>query len=99
MAKRDPQDIVNLKVRFTEAMRRRIEEEAKRNHRSLNGEIVHRLATTFGEEGIELVQQFELAQKLAEEMVNEAMRAVREKLGLKSKAPEPSIRRRVRPDA
>ena len=91
MAKRDPEDIVNLKVRFTEAMRRRIEEEAKRNHRSLNGEIVHRLATTFGEEGITLVNQYEVAQKQLEEVMEEALKAVRERLGLK---PKETTRRR-----
>ena len=41
--KRKPDDIVNLKVRFTEALRKRIEQEAKKNQRSLNGEIVYRL--------------------------------------------------------
>ena len=30
--KRKPADIVNLKVRFTEAMRHRIEEEAKKTN-------------------------------------------------------------------
>jgi len=59
MAKRKPTDLVNLKVRFTEAMRARIEREAKKEHRSLNQEIVHRLAQSFGAEGIELINQYE----------------------------------------
>ena len=59
MPKRKPTDIVNLKVRFTEAMRARIEQEAKKNTRSLNGEIVHRLGVTFGAEGVALAAQFE----------------------------------------
>jgi hypothetical protein len=57
--KRSATDIVSLKVRFTEAMRARIEQEAKKNQRSLNGEIVYRLGTTFGAEGIPLVAEFE----------------------------------------
>jgi hypothetical protein len=62
-SKRKPDQIVNLKVRFSEALRSRIEEEAKRNYRSLNGEIVHRLATTFGAEGAAIVHQYEEEEK------------------------------------
>jgi predicted Ser/Thr protein kinase len=61
--KRNAEDIVSLKVRFTEAMRGRIEQEAKKNQRSLNGEIVYRLGTTFGAEGVSLVAQFEDTEK------------------------------------
>jgi hypothetical protein len=61
--KRKPTDIVNLKVRFTEALRKRIEEEAKKNQRSLNGEIVYRLGVTFGAEGAALVGQYEEAEE------------------------------------
>jgi hypothetical protein len=63
MAKRKPTDIVNLKVRFTEAMRARIEQEAKKNQRSLNGEIVYRLGVSFGEEGHALAHQYEEREK------------------------------------
>jgi hypothetical protein len=59
MAKRKPTDLVNLKVRFTEAMRARIEQAAKKEHRSQNQEIVHRLAQSFGAEGLELINQYE----------------------------------------
>jgi hypothetical protein len=62
-SKRKPDEIVNLKVRFTEALRKRIEQEAKKNQRSLNGEIVYRLTASFGEEGIELASQYEEAEK------------------------------------
>jgi hypothetical protein len=65
MAKRKPDDIVNMKVRFTEALRARIEQEAKKNNRSINGEIVYRLGTTFGPEGLALANQFEQIQKEA----------------------------------
>jgi hypothetical protein len=61
--KRKPTDIVGLQLRFTEEMRARLEQEAKANHRSLNGEIVHRLATSFGAEGITLAREFEEADR------------------------------------
>jgi Arc-like DNA binding domain len=61
-SKRKPTDIVGLKVRFTEAMRARLAQEAKRNERSLNGEIVYRLGTTFGAEGVALARQYEEVQ-------------------------------------
>jgi hypothetical protein len=87
--KRNPDDIVSLKVRFTEAMRGRIEQEAKKNQRSLNGEIVYRLGTTFGAEGVGLIAQFEeeekrIAKYLHELVVRisaEQMDAIRKKEG------------------
>jgi hypothetical protein len=94
MAKREPDEIVNLKVRFTEAMRRRIEEEAKRNHRSLNGEIVHRLATSFGAEGIALRDQYELAEKEMKSFLSEVVRKLIEE-GPGPKPPTPPIKRRA----
>jgi hypothetical protein len=44
---RKPTDAVQLKLRFTEALRRRLEREAKRQERSLNAEIVSRLDESF----------------------------------------------------
>jgi hypothetical protein len=44
---RKPTDTVQLKLRFLEAMRRRLELEAARNNRSMNTEIIHRLQRTF----------------------------------------------------
>jgi len=40
-------DTVQLKLRFSEALRRRLEREAKRQEHSLNGEIIARLEQTF----------------------------------------------------
>jgi hypothetical protein len=45
--KRKPTDIVQLKLRFPEELRKKVEREANKNERSLNGEIVHRLRLTF----------------------------------------------------
>jgi hypothetical protein len=44
---RKPTDMVQLKLRFPEAVRRRLEREAKRNNRSMNTEIINRLQRTF----------------------------------------------------
>src|SRR5262249_26662533 len=40
-------DTVQLKLRFSEALRRRLEREAKRQEHSLNGEIIARLEQSF----------------------------------------------------
>jgi Arc-like DNA binding domain len=48
---RKPADKVGIIVRFTEALRRRIERGAKANHRSMNSEIVARLEAVYHEEG------------------------------------------------
>jgi hypothetical protein len=40
-------DIINLKLRLSEALRRRLEKAAERNDRSMNAEIIHRLETSF----------------------------------------------------
>lgn len=74
--KRNAEDIVSLKVRFTEAMRTRIEQEAKKNQRSLNGEIVYRLGASFGAEGVGLMAQFEEAEKALAAHLQEVLRTM-----------------------
>jgi len=71
MAKRKPTDIVNIKVRCIEALRARLEHEAKKNQRSLNGEIVYRLGASFGAEGVALAGQFEEAEKEIQKKLQE----------------------------
>ena len=44
---RKPTDTVQLKLRFSEALRRRLEREAKRSEHSLNAEIISRLDQSF----------------------------------------------------
>jgi Arc-like DNA binding domain len=44
---RKPNAIVGLQLRFSERLRRKIEEAAKRSGRSMNQEIVARLETSF----------------------------------------------------
>lgn len=47
---RKPTDTVQLKLRFTEALRRRLERAAKANDQSMNTEIVHRVERSFQKE-------------------------------------------------
>jgi hypothetical protein len=44
---RKPTDTVQLNLRFSEALRRRLEREAERNDRSMNAEIIDRLEQSF----------------------------------------------------
>jgi Arc-like DNA binding domain len=59
---RKPTDIVHLKLRFPESLRRKLEREAARSHRSMNTEIIHRL-----EESIEETIADRAAEKASEE--------------------------------
>jgi hypothetical protein len=100
-AKRKPTDIVGLQLRFTEELRARLEQDAKDNHRSLNGEIVHRLATSYGADGLRLAAQFEDAEqemlKVIRDAVNYAIAVSKAKReaehGEQPPKPEPMKRR------
>ena len=48
---RKPTDEVQLKLRFNERLRRRLERAASQNARSMNAEIVERLEQSFRQEG------------------------------------------------
>jgi hypothetical protein len=47
---RKPADQVQLTLRFTEALRLRLEKAAEKNNRSLNEEIIRRLEASFAKE-------------------------------------------------
>jgi hypothetical protein len=47
MARRSSNDIVHLKLRFPEFLRRRIANAAKDNRRSMNAEIMYRLMRAY----------------------------------------------------
>jgi Arc-like DNA binding domain len=70
---RKPTDTVKLQLRFHEALRRRLAQEAKKHDRSLNAEIVHRL-----EQSLDVPEQ---AAALASEVRSAAKSAFREWLG------------------
>jgi hypothetical protein len=57
MAKK-PSDQVKLNLRFTEALRARLEKQATKNQRSMNEEIIRRLEGSFkGDDVEEFLQQ------------------------------------------
>jgi hypothetical protein len=62
MAKK-PSDPVKLNLRFTEALRLRLEKQATKNQRSLNEEIIRRLEDSFQREDLE-----EFAERVAEKL-------------------------------
>jgi hypothetical protein len=45
-----PDEIIQLKLRLPESLRRQIEDGARRSGRSMNSEIIHRLTTSFRSE-------------------------------------------------
>jgi hypothetical protein len=47
---RKPSDQVKLNLRFTEALRLRLEKQAAKNNRSMNEEILHRLHESFAKD-------------------------------------------------
>jgi hypothetical protein len=49
---RKPSDPVKLNLRFTEALRSRLEKQAARNNRSMNEEIIRRLEESFRNEDL-----------------------------------------------
>jgi hypothetical protein len=70
---RKPADPVKLNLRFTEALRSRLEKAAEKNNRSLNEEIVRRLEASFTRE--DMMQSLEaFADKLAEKVGNAVVR-------------------------
>jgi plasmid stability protein len=50
---RKPSETVQLKLRFPERLRQRIESAAARDERSMNAEIVHRLEQSFQKEDLQ----------------------------------------------
>jgi hypothetical protein len=68
MARRKPADTVQLKLRFPEKLRRRIEAAAAKNQQSMNLEIVERLDRSFQHED-EAKRGREIAQDAVAELV------------------------------
>jgi hypothetical protein len=66
---RKQSDTVQLKLRFPEKLRLRIEGAAERNQRSMNSEIVHRLEQSF-EKGDRLADLEAIAQRAATAVVD-----------------------------
>jgi hypothetical protein len=66
---RKPTDMVQLKLRFPEALRRRLEREAKRHGHSLNTEIVMILEGAFRESDAIQERAKAIAEALGDEIV------------------------------
>jgi len=64
---RKSNDTVQLNLRFSEELRRRLEREAARSGRSMNAEIIHRVEETFrqAEHDAWLLKEVELVAKTA----------------------------------
>ena len=67
---RKPSDTVQLKLRFPEALRRRLEREAKRHGRSLNSEILAILEGAFQQSDDVESRAKAIAEALGDEIVN-----------------------------
>ena len=59
MARRKDTDVVNLRLRLPEALRKQLGVEAEKANRSLNSEILWRLGQTFGKEWLEFIGEIE----------------------------------------
>jgi hypothetical protein len=68
--KRKPSDMVQLKLRFPEALRRRLEREAKRRGLSLNAEIVRILERAYQQSDDMQSRAKAIANALGSEIVN-----------------------------
>ena len=58
MARKDT-DVVNLRLRLPEGLRKQLDVAAEKSKRSLNSEILWRLGQTFGKEWMEFVGEIE----------------------------------------
>jgi Arc-like DNA binding domain len=65
---RKPHDIVQLKLRFPEALRRRLEREAKRHGTSLNSEIIRILEDAFLRTDRARIAAETIAQRIGEDI-------------------------------
>jgi len=78
---RKPTDEVQLKLRFSEALRRRLERVAARNNRSMNTEIIHRLEESLARDPTIENLSRELNDRLAQLGMTESFgHAINEKL-------------------
>jgi hypothetical protein len=70
MAKQ-PDEMVNLRLRLPEGLRQRLADEAEEASRSLNSEILWRLSHTFGEKWEQFVAEAEVGEKERQEILEQ----------------------------
>jgi Arc-like DNA binding domain len=66
-------DVINIRVRMPEGLRKRLAGEAERAQRSLNSEIVWRLGQSLGPEGAEFIKEHEAFDQKLERAIEEAL--------------------------
>jgi hypothetical protein len=67
---RKPSDIVNLRLRLPEALRKRLSQDAEKNERSLNSEILYRLGQTYEPAWQEFIAGIERKEEADREVVD-----------------------------
>jgi hypothetical protein len=80
MAKRKPTEIVQLRLRLPEKLRKKIEVEARKSDWSLNREMVRRLEQSFVQQGTEALIQ-SAAQAVAVEVFKQQLGLVEDLAG------------------
>jgi hypothetical protein len=73
MARRKDTDVVNLRLRLPEALRKQLDLAAEKSNRSLNSEILWRLGQTFGKEWMEFVGEMEQQERDDQERLERFM--------------------------
>jgi Arc-like DNA binding domain len=73
MARRKDTDVVNLRLRLPEALRKQLDVAAEKSDRSLNSEILWRLGQTFGKEWMEFVGEMERQERNDQEFLERFM--------------------------
>ena len=73
MARRKDTDVVNLRLRLPEGLRKQLGVEAEKANRSLNSEILWRLGQTFGKEWLEFIGEIEEQERSDQERIERFM--------------------------
>ena len=73
MARKKDTDVVNLRLRLPEALRKQLDGAAEKSNRSLNSEILWRLGQTFGKEWLEFIGEIEEQERSDQERIERFM--------------------------
>jgi plasmid stability protein len=76
--KRKPWDMVQLKLRFPEELRRRLEQQATRHHTSLNSEIIQILEEAFRRSDVIQKHAEAIAEALGDQFVDAVVERAKE---------------------
>jgi hypothetical protein len=83
MARRKDTDVVNLRLRLPEALRKQLDGAAEKSNRSLNSEILWRLGQTFGKEWMEFVGEMEQQERDDKETIDRLMNNPEARAGMR----------------